>query len=83
VQVHEIRHSFTQFTPGNIFRYVENGFRTDKALAAEDPDAYQTAMQEREGRWAEKVKLLLNLEELQVLRLQREKDRRVKGFKAT
>jgi hypothetical protein len=33
----ETRMSFTQYCPGEIFRYVENGFRTDRDMAKRDP----------------------------------------------
>ncbi|KAF7328643.1 hypothetical protein MSAN_02472900 [Mycena sanguinolenta] len=37
VQDGEERISFTQFTAGGLFRYVDNGFRTQEQLAQEDP----------------------------------------------
>ena len=33
----ESRMSFTQYCPGEIFRYIENDFRTDKVVEEEDP----------------------------------------------
>lgn len=33
----ETRMSFTQYCPGEIFRHIENGFRTDKTLEKTDP----------------------------------------------
>jgi hypothetical protein len=33
----EVRMSFTQYCAGEIFRHIENGFRTDKNLEENDP----------------------------------------------
>jgi hypothetical protein len=53
----ESRSSFTQFTPGNIFRYVENGFRTDAELRDTDTDQYRADMEGRLTRWENKVNM--------------------------
>jgi hypothetical protein len=37
VQDGDERISFTQFSAGGLFRFVDNGFRTQDELAAEDP----------------------------------------------
>ncbi|PPR03025.1 hypothetical protein CVT24_012288 [Panaeolus cyanescens] len=34
VRADEFRLSFTQYCPGEVFRYVENGFKTDKGMKA-------------------------------------------------
>ncbi|KAJ6569308.1 hypothetical protein B0H19DRAFT_939373, partial [Mycena capillaripes] len=43
--------SFTQFTAGGLFRYVDNGFRTEKELAAEDPAEFERLAALKETRW--------------------------------
>lgn len=48
----EFRASFTQYTAGGIFRWVENGFETDRRMEARDKKKYTTTMKERAGRWA-------------------------------
>jgi hypothetical protein len=58
------RISFTQFTAGGLFRYMDNGFRTQAEFAAEDPLAYAKAMDARESRWAEGLALYSTVEEL-------------------
>jgi hypothetical protein len=64
VDSHETRHSFTMFTPGNIFRYVENGFRTDADLKATEPNLYEQLRQARGSRWEEGVGRFSTLLEL-------------------
>ncbi|KAJ7328018.1 hypothetical protein DFH08DRAFT_709877, partial [Mycena albidolilacea] len=56
--------SFTQFTAGGLFRYVDNGFRTQADFAAEDPAEYAKAMDARASRWAEGLALYSTVEEL-------------------
>ncbi|KAJ7470639.1 hypothetical protein FB451DRAFT_1037926, partial [Mycena latifolia] len=56
----ERRYSFTQFTPAGIFRWVYNGFRTEK-----DANSAQTMMHEQQNqrredrhrRWEEGIKM--------------------------
>ncbi|KAF7367672.1 hypothetical protein MSAN_00830900 [Mycena sanguinolenta] len=47
----EERISFTQFTPGGLFRWVDYGGRTEAQLAAEDPDEYSRMLAQRDKRW--------------------------------
>ncbi|KAJ7898755.1 hypothetical protein B0H13DRAFT_2234274 [Mycena leptocephala] len=56
VQEGERRVSFTQFSAGGIFRYVDNGFRTVEQLEEQDPV--------EASRWAEGLGLLSTLDEL-------------------
>ncbi|KAJ7818012.1 hypothetical protein B0H13DRAFT_1662247 [Mycena leptocephala] len=57
---HETRFSFTQFTPAGLFRWVYNGFRTDK-----DVDGSKTTssaererrQRDRAQRWQEELKM--------------------------
>ncbi|KAJ7318248.1 hypothetical protein DFH08DRAFT_714882 [Mycena albidolilacea] len=64
IQEDETRISFTQFSPGGIFRYVDNGFRTVNQLAEEDPAEYQRLVDLKEKRWEMGLDLLSTLEEL-------------------
>jgi hypothetical protein len=61
VQDGKTRVSFTQFTPGGIFRYVENGFRTEGEFKAEDKDGYEAMMMKKKTRWMEGLNLLSTL----------------------
>lgn len=47
----ETRLSFTQFVPGGLFRYVDNGFRTEGKLKRKNKKLYCEKMAEKEGRW--------------------------------
>ncbi|KAJ6456046.1 hypothetical protein C8R45DRAFT_1186835, partial [Mycena sanguinolenta] len=58
------RISFTQFTAGNLFRYVDNGFRTQEQLALEDPVKYKEMMALKDSRWEDGLKLFSTITEL-------------------
>ncbi|KAJ6447958.1 hypothetical protein C8R45DRAFT_850595, partial [Mycena sanguinolenta] len=60
----EERISFTQFTAGGLFRYVDNGFRTQEQLADEDRVEYERLMQLKESRWEDGLKLFSTVDEL-------------------
>lgn len=64
VQPGETRTSFTQFCAGALFRFVDNGFRTEAALEREDPDAYLRMVKEKEERWQMGLNLLSRLGDL-------------------
>jgi hypothetical protein len=64
VQEGERRVSFTQFSTGGIFRYVDNGFRTVEQLEEQDPVEYERLMAKRASRWAEGLGLLSTLDQL-------------------
>ena len=64
VQNGEERASFTQFSAGGIFRYIDNGFRTVEQLEDEDREEYSRLMAKRESRWADGLALLSTLDEL-------------------
>ncbi|KAG6809119.1 hypothetical protein H0H92_001475, partial [Tricholoma furcatifolium] len=53
----ECRVSFTQFCSGGLFRYVENGYRTDNQLLKEKPKEYTRLSLLRETRWHEDYNL--------------------------
>ena len=56
--------SFTQYTPGALFRYVDNGFRVERVFKQEDPRGYEKMVSEKSGKWAEGLKLWMTMEEL-------------------
>ncbi|KAF7347991.1 hypothetical protein MSAN_01751200 [Mycena sanguinolenta] len=60
----EERISFAQFSAGNLFRYVDNGFRTQEDLVAEDPAEYKRLMGLKDSRWEEGLKLFSTVTEL-------------------
>lgn len=64
IQPGETRTSFTQFCAGALFRYVDNGFRTEAALKKDDPVAYQRMCEEKDGRWQMGLGLLSRLGDL-------------------
>ncbi|KAJ2923660.1 hypothetical protein H1R20_g13435, partial [Candolleomyces eurysporus] len=56
--------SFTQYCAGGLFRYVDNGFRTEGEFAEEYPEGFEAMMKEKEDRWRMGVGLWSTLEEL-------------------
>lgn len=60
----DARASFTQFCAGGLFRYVDNGFRTEKALAEQDPEEYQRILSLKETRWQMGLGLFSTINEL-------------------
>ncbi|KAJ7485479.1 hypothetical protein FB451DRAFT_977196, partial [Mycena latifolia] len=59
IQQGEKRFSFTQFTAAGIFRFVHNGFRTDKQIHRSklSPAARQERVRARAERWVEGMKM--------------------------
>ncbi|KAJ7675582.1 hypothetical protein DFH06DRAFT_977372, partial [Mycena polygramma] len=59
IQQGEKRFSFTQFTSAGIFRFVENGFRTDKAVNGSRMSREERARRadQRRNRWSEGLKM--------------------------
>ncbi|KAF8198665.1 hypothetical protein K438DRAFT_1905975 [Mycena galopus ATCC 62051] len=51
VQAGEERASFTQFSAGGIFRYIDNSFQTVEGLQEEDPEGYERMMALQPSRW--------------------------------
>ena len=45
--------SFTQYCSGEIFRYIENGFRTDRMIEEEDPAIFLFRKDRRKKRLQE------------------------------
>jgi hypothetical protein len=64
VGVGETRGSFTQYTPGGLIRYVDNGFRTEETLQGEDPAEYARLSALKETRWDMGISLLSTVDEL-------------------
>ncbi|KAJ7433563.1 hypothetical protein FB451DRAFT_1419628 [Mycena latifolia] len=64
VQAGDQRASFTQYTAGGIFRYIDNGFRTEKQLEEEDPKEYARVCVQKDARWAMGFDLLSTVDEL-------------------
>ncbi|KAJ7639477.1 hypothetical protein FB45DRAFT_740792 [Roridomyces roridus] len=65
IQQGEIRHSFTQYTAGGLFRWVSNGFVTDKDFLAK-ASAATLAQREKEtaGRWARGLSMFSIIDDL-------------------
>ncbi|KAJ7166568.1 hypothetical protein C8R43DRAFT_877950 [Mycena crocata] len=64
VQAGDGRVSFTQFTAGGLMRFVDNGFRTESALAAEDPAEHARLVELKSSRWEMGLGLFSTLDEL-------------------
>lgn len=60
----EQRASFTQFSAGGIFRFVDNGCRTVEELLEEDPDEYERVMERKASRWEDGLNLFSTMDEL-------------------
>jgi hypothetical protein len=65
IQDGERRYSFTQYCAGGLFRYVANGFRSDKVFMAQASKEEKRAREEaRVGRWERGLAMLPTLSEL-------------------
>jgi len=64
VQEHETRISFTQFTAGGIFRWIDNAYQTEKALKKLDNDRYIEMQKLKETRWEMGLGLYSTIHEL-------------------
>ncbi|KAJ7145934.1 hypothetical protein C8R44DRAFT_578679, partial [Mycena epipterygia] len=64
VQAGEERASFTQFSAGGIFRYVDNGCRTVAELEEGDPAEYNRLMALKAARWEKGLSLFSTMDEL-------------------
>lgn len=60
----ETRMSFTQYCPGEIFRHIENGFRTDRDLEENDPAILLFRKNLRKTRIEEGYKMFSKIEDL-------------------
>ncbi|KAK7045373.1 hypothetical protein VNI00_007622 [Paramarasmius palmivorus] len=62
----DTRTSFTQYTAGAIFRWVENGFRTERAIKESDFVEWQTIQDRKDTVVAERLKLYSKVDEILV-----------------
>ncbi|KAJ7024972.1 hypothetical protein C8F04DRAFT_968364 [Mycena alexandri] len=60
----EYRASFTQYSAGGLFRYVDNDFMTEEELAKSNPETYRENLASKEARWEMGVGLWSTLDEL-------------------
>jgi hypothetical protein len=60
----EVRMSFTQYCSGEIFRHIENGFRTDRNLENTDPAIMAFRKEERKRRIKEGYAMFSRMEDL-------------------
>lgn len=58
------RSSFTQFSAGPIFRWVENGCRTEDKFAEEDPEGYEVMMAAKAGAIERRMAMFSTVDEL-------------------
>lgn len=64
IQPGETRLSFTQYTSGGLFRYVDYGFRSWKALQVEDKEVADEWDAKRGSRWMEQLAFFSKEEEV-------------------
>jgi hypothetical protein len=64
VQDGDVRVSFTQYCAGGIFRFVDNGFRTQDQLKEDDPEEFELLEGEKDRRWQEGLGLLATMEDV-------------------
>ncbi|TFK36611.1 hypothetical protein BDQ12DRAFT_609640, partial [Crucibulum laeve] len=57
----ESRASFTQYSSGGLFHYVDNGFQTDTCLQKEDPDEFKHICTLKASYWSLGLKLFSKL----------------------
>ncbi|PPQ86279.1 hypothetical protein CVT24_001467, partial [Panaeolus cyanescens] len=61
---HERRFSVTQYTAGALFRWVENGFKTDEELRVHDPNHFTHMQSLRASRFEKGISMYCTLDEL-------------------
>lgn len=59
----ETRSSFTQYTAGALFRWVDNGFKTDLQLK-KIPAAFEAILELRKQEWVKALAMLPTMEQL-------------------
>lgn len=62
IQSGERRASFTQYTAGGLFRWIDNEFKTDVQLQRA-PAAYRRILAERDGAWMKGLTILPTIQE--------------------
>ncbi|KIY61874.1 hypothetical protein CYLTODRAFT_314150, partial [Cylindrobasidium torrendii FP15055 ss-10] len=60
----EHRSSFTQYMPGGLRRWVDNGGKTDKQLKETDPIRYKEVQGWKQGNWDRGIGMLSTLDEV-------------------
>ncbi|KAJ7475644.1 hypothetical protein FB451DRAFT_1173673 [Mycena latifolia] len=66
IQSHEYRASFTQYTAGGLFCWVQNSFKTDEDFQADSIKEEKAACKMEDGRcWAEGMKMFSVIDDLQ------------------
>ncbi|RDB20133.1 hypothetical protein Hypma_012874 [Hypsizygus marmoreus] len=64
VQGGDTRASFTQYCAGGLFRYVDNGFRTEKEFEKEDVAGFRQMCKLKETRWTMGLGLLSKFDDI-------------------
>ncbi|KAF6742010.1 hypothetical protein DFP72DRAFT_861224 [Ephemerocybe angulata] len=64
IQPGETRVSFTQYSSGGLFRFADNGYRTEEGLKAYDLDQYEYMMERKRTRWERDLSLWPTLDEI-------------------
>ncbi|KAK7026680.1 hypothetical protein VNI00_015553 [Paramarasmius palmivorus] len=59
--------SFTQYSAGPIFRWAENGCRTEREMEQQDPEAFAAMMANKPNAYLERLPLYSTLDELTAL----------------
>jgi hypothetical protein len=65
----DVRVSITQYCAGSIFRYIDNGFRTDKTLRDEDPPRYEETQALKADKWRLSLGLLSTIQDIETKKL--------------
>jgi hypothetical protein len=60
----ETRLSFTQYYLGEIFQFIENGFKTDRMLKLENPDLFSVRAKARGTRIKEGYAMFSKMQDL-------------------
>ncbi|PPR07613.1 hypothetical protein CVT24_004166 [Panaeolus cyanescens] len=63
----ELRASFTQFSPGNLFRFIDCGFQTEASLKLSDEEKYGRMMDLKRSRWRDGIGLWSTVDELHAI----------------
>ncbi|KAF6743090.1 hypothetical protein DFP72DRAFT_828982, partial [Ephemerocybe angulata] len=64
IQPGETRVSFTQYTSGALFRYADNGYRTEKELKQYNEEQYNDMMERKSTRWVRTLALWSKFEDI-------------------
>lgn len=68
IRPHETRYSFTQYTAGGLFRWVDHGYQTEASYQAGWSKGRKAEEEETNGRrWAEGVKMFSTFDELHAM----------------